>query len=67
MNVSRPSIAASRLDAEGVEAHEWFAGFDWAACLTMATPAPWVPPPLDPMDAGAALLELSRRCQNGFD
>ena len=65
--------AAARLGSgdvggiEGLQASAWFAGFDWGACLAMSLPAPSVPPPLDPMDADATLLELSRRCQQGFD
>ena len=50
-----------------LKAHEWFASFDWAACLAMTTPAPYCPPALDPMDVDATLLEISRRCQQGFD
>ena len=53
--------------AAALQAHEWFAGFDWDACEAMTTPAPYVPPPLDAEDGDATLLELSSRCQQGFD
>ena len=33
----------------------------------MTLPAPSVPPPLDATDTDATLLELSKRCQQGFD
>ena len=59
--------ASERLGASGLKAHEWFAGFDWDACRAMTTPAPWAPPPLDPKDADGTLIELTARCQQGFD
>jgi serine/threonine protein kinase len=52
---------------EMLRGHGWFKGFQWETCLAMDAPAPSVPQPLDPMDVDATLLELSRRCQTGFD
>ena len=51
----------------GLQAHGWFEGLDWAACLAMSGAAPSVPPSLDVEDTDATLLELSRCCQQGFD
>lgn len=52
--------------AEAVRSHPWFGCVDWEACGAMTAPAPYVPPPL-PEDTDALLLELSQRCQQGFD
>ena len=49
-----------------IKSHGWFDGFDWEACGAMTAPAPHTPPPLDPNDVDGSLLELSRRCQQGF-
>ena len=59
--------SASAGGVDGLRTHGWFEGLDWTACLEMSTPAPFVPPPLDDKDSDAMLLELSRRCQQGFD
>ena len=50
-----------------LEGHRWFEGLDWEACAAMALPPPSVPPPLDVADTDAALIELAKRCQQGFD
>ena len=50
-----------------LEGHQWFEGLDWEACAAMALPPPSVPPPLDVADTDAALIELAKRCQQGFD
>ena len=52
--------------ADVLQAHPWFGGVDWAAVGAMTLPAPHVPPPL-PESTDALLLELSQRCQQGFD
>ena len=66
---------AERLGADGrdaaaeggpLRAHAWFDGFDWSGCLEMTAPAPSVPPPL-PEQTDELLLELTKRCQQGFD
>jgi cGMP-dependent protein kinase len=59
--------AAAVGGAEALQSHPWFASIDWVACGVMALPAPFVPPPLPESDTDALLLELSRRCQQGFD
>ena len=52
----------------GVQRHAWLAGVDWDGLLAMRVPAPRLPPPLDvDADEDAALAELTRRCQQGFD
>ena len=60
-------LPSERLGSAGIKAAAWFEGFDWDACLAMTIPAPSTPPPLNPADTDATLLELSRRCQQGFD
>ena len=46
--------------------HSYLTPADWHGVLAMKVPAPHVPAPLDD-DADAALLELTKRCQSGFD
>ena len=64
--------AACRLGARAqggvpaVKAHAWLAQTPWEGLEEMTEPAPLVPPPLDD-DTDAALLELTKRCQSGFD
>ena len=53
--------------AAALQAHAFFSEVDWAAALAMRAPAPHVPAPLDVADMDAALLELTTRCQSGFD
>ena len=53
--------------AASVQQHPWFDAVDWDDCLAMTPPAPFVPPPLPEADTDAMLLELGRRCQQGFD
>ena len=49
-----------------VKAHAWLAQMPWEGLEGMSEPAPLVPPPLED-DTDAALLELTKRCQSGFD
>jgi serine/threonine protein kinase len=58
---------SERLGGVGLKASAWFEGFDWDACLAMEPPAPWSPAPLDATNADATLIELTSRCQQGFD
>ena len=57
----------SRLGADGVASHAWFGSVEWEGVRAMRTPAPHVPAPLDAEDVDATLLELTQRCQSGFD
>ena len=60
--------AAARLGGGGpaVRGAAWLRGVDWAALEARTLPPPHVPPPLA-QDPEEALLELTRRCQSGFD
>jgi serine/threonine protein kinase len=58
---------AGAAGADAIQQHAWFAELDWAACAARELPAPAVPAPLDAADVDATLLELSKRCQQGFD
>ena len=58
---------ASRLTASAMRRHAWFDEMDWDACTAMSLAAPSVPEPLESLETDALLVELTRRCQQGFD
>lgn len=58
---------SERMGYAGMRTHAWFEGFEWTSCLAMEQTAPYVPPALDPTKTDDTLLELSKRCQQGFD
>jgi len=62
------TAAATAAAASTLRSHKWFDGVDWEGCEAMTEPAPSVPPPLPPADRTDELLvELTSRCQQGFD
>jgi len=59
--------AATRLGGgAAVRGAAWLCGVDWAALEARTLPPPHVPPPLA-QEPEEALLELTKRCQSGFE
>ena len=55
-----------RLQGDAVLSNAWFASVDWEGVATMRIPAPRVPITLD-SNEDSLLVELTQRCQSGFD
>jgi len=52
---------------DAVQAHAWFEGVRWDALEEMSLAAPHVPEGLEGKDDDAMLLQLTQRCQSGFN